>query len=99
MIGYPTKSQKPANRTREKRIPARRRNCWSFPGLLTGHRRRLILQPRLHVRFRPLWVSGVGGMTEPTHGAAQWLPAARAGSREALGKVLEACRRYLHSIA
>ena len=38
-------------------------------------------------------------MTEPPHGAAQWLPAARAGSREALGKVLEAARHYLLAIA
>ena len=38
-------------------------------------------------------------MTEPTDGAARWLPAARAGSREALGKVLEAARQYLLSIA
>jgi len=38
-------------------------------------------------------------MTEPTGGAAQWLPAARAGSREALGKLLEAARQYLLSIA
>jgi RNA polymerase sigma-70 factor (ECF subfamily) len=38
-------------------------------------------------------------MTEPPHDIAQWLPAARAGSREALGRVLEAARRYLHSIA
>ena len=38
-------------------------------------------------------------MTEPTHGAANWLPAARAGSREALGKLLEATRQYLHTIA
>jgi RNA polymerase sigma-70 factor, ECF subfamily len=38
-------------------------------------------------------------MTEPPHDAAQWLPAARAGSREALGRVLEAARRYLVSIA
>jgi RNA polymerase sigma-70 factor (ECF subfamily) len=38
-------------------------------------------------------------MTEPPQGAAQWLPAARAGSREALGRVLEAARQYLVSIA
>jgi RNA polymerase sigma-70 factor, ECF subfamily len=38
-------------------------------------------------------------MTGPTEGAAQWLPAARAGSREALGKLLEATRQYLHTIA
>ena len=38
-------------------------------------------------------------MTELPHGAAQWLPAARAGSREALGRVLEAVRQYLLSIA
>jgi RNA polymerase sigma-70 factor (ECF subfamily) len=38
-------------------------------------------------------------MAESTHGVAQWLPAARAGSREALGKVLEAARHYLLSIA
>jgi RNA polymerase sigma-70 factor (ECF subfamily) len=30
---------------------------------------------------------------------AQWLPAAQAGSREALGQVLEACRGYLLLIA
>lgn len=38
-------------------------------------------------------------MTEPTESAAQWLPAARAGSREALGKLLEATKQYLHTIA
>jgi RNA polymerase sigma-70 factor (ECF subfamily) len=38
-------------------------------------------------------------MTEPAHDAAQWLPAARAGSREALGRVLFAARRYLLGIA
>src|SRR5262249_23830623 len=31
--------------------------------------------------------------------ASQWLPGARAGSREALGQALEACRRYLLRIA
>src|SRR5436190_23322173 len=31
--------------------------------------------------------------------AAQWLPAARAGSTEALGQLLEACRGYLLLIA
>jgi RNA polymerase sigma-70 factor (ECF subfamily) len=38
-------------------------------------------------------------MTEPPDGAARWLPEARAGSREALGKLLEAARRYLVTIA
>jgi RNA polymerase sigma-70 factor (ECF subfamily) len=38
-------------------------------------------------------------MTEPPQGAARWLPAARAGSREALGRVLESARQYLVSIA
>src|SRR5262245_57615124 len=38
-------------------------------------------------------------MAESIHGAAQWLPAARAGPREALGKLLEAARHYLHNIA
>ena len=38
-------------------------------------------------------------MTEPTRQAAQWLPAARAGSPEALGQALEACRDYLLRIA
>src|SRR5262249_7413323 len=38
-------------------------------------------------------------MSEPAGGVAQWLPAARAGSREALGKVLEAARQYLLTIA
>ena len=38
-------------------------------------------------------------MTEPDGRAAQWLPAARAGSPEALGQALEACRDYLLRIA
>jgi RNA polymerase sigma-70 factor (ECF subfamily) len=38
-------------------------------------------------------------MTEPTPGAAHWLPSAQAGSKEALGKMLDACRRYLLRIA
>lgn len=38
-------------------------------------------------------------MAELPQDTAQWLPAARAGSREALGKVLEAARQYLLSIA
>src|SRR6476660_1737019 len=38
-------------------------------------------------------------MTESSGGVAQWLPAARAGSREALGQVLEAARQYLLTIA
>src|ERR1700722_2632036 len=33
------------------------------------------------------------------HDANQWLPKARAGSSEALGQVLEACRGYLLLIA
>jgi RNA polymerase sigma-70 factor (ECF subfamily) len=38
-------------------------------------------------------------MTEPLRDAAHWLAAARAGSGEALGRALEACRRYLAAIA
>ncbi len=38
-------------------------------------------------------------MSHPARGAAQWLPAARAGSTEALGQLLEACRGYLLLIA
>jgi RNA polymerase sigma-70 factor, ECF subfamily len=38
-------------------------------------------------------------VTEPARQAAQWLPAARAGSPEALGQALEACRGYLLRIA
>jgi RNA polymerase sigma-70 factor (ECF subfamily) len=38
-------------------------------------------------------------MTQPNHDAGRWLPAARAGSAEALGQALEACRRYLLGIA
>src|SRR6476659_4268625 len=38
-------------------------------------------------------------MTESSGGVAQWLPAARAGSREALGQVLEAARQYLLGFA
>jgi RNA polymerase sigma-70 factor (ECF subfamily) len=38
-------------------------------------------------------------VTEPAKQAAQWLSAARAGSPEALGRALEACRDYLLRIA
>ena len=38
-------------------------------------------------------------MDEPSTDIAAWLPAAKAGSREALGHVLEACRGYLLLIA
>ena len=34
-----------------------------------------------------------------TPGMAEWLPAARRGSREALGQALEACRVYLQVVA
>lgn len=38
-------------------------------------------------------------MVDGRQDAAQWLPAARGGSSEALGQVLEACRGYLLLIA
>jgi RNA polymerase sigma-70 factor (ECF subfamily) len=38
-------------------------------------------------------------MAEPATHAAEWLSAARGGSREALGRTLEACRGYLLLIA
>ncbi len=38
-------------------------------------------------------------MADPLEEAGKWLPAAQAGSREALGQVLEACRAYLLLIA
>jgi RNA polymerase sigma-70 factor (ECF subfamily) len=38
-------------------------------------------------------------MAEPPGDASQWLPAARAGSNEALGQALESCRRYLLLVA
>jgi RNA polymerase sigma-70 factor, ECF subfamily len=38
-------------------------------------------------------------VAEPAKEAAQWLPAARAGSQEALGRALEACRGYLLLVA
>jgi RNA polymerase sigma-70 factor (ECF subfamily) len=38
-------------------------------------------------------------MPEPIPDAARWVAEARAGSREALGQALEACRRYLLLIA
>ncbi len=38
-------------------------------------------------------------MAELWENAAQWLPAAQAGSTEAVGQVLEACRAYLLLIA
>ncbi len=38
-------------------------------------------------------------MAEPARDAAQWLPAARSGSRKALGEALEACRAYLLVVA
>src|SRR5437870_8093656 len=38
-------------------------------------------------------------MADPREGAAQWLAEARAGSPEALGQMLEACRGYLLLVA
>jgi RNA polymerase sigma-70 factor (ECF subfamily) len=38
-------------------------------------------------------------MAESSKDAADWLTAARAGSREALGEALETCRRYLLLVA
>jgi RNA polymerase sigma-70 factor (ECF subfamily) len=38
-------------------------------------------------------------MTQPNHDTGQCLAAARAGSAEALGQALEACRRYLLALA
>jgi RNA polymerase sigma-70 factor (ECF subfamily) len=38
-------------------------------------------------------------MADSPFDGARWLPAAREGSAEALGRVLEACRTYLHLIA
>src|SRR5262245_48585713 len=38
-------------------------------------------------------------MAGPPTDASQWLPAARAGSNEALGQALEACRHYLLHLA
>jgi RNA polymerase sigma-70 factor (ECF subfamily) len=38
-------------------------------------------------------------MGDPLVDISQWLPAAQAGSREALGRVLESCRGYLLLIA
>jgi RNA polymerase sigma-70 factor (ECF subfamily) len=38
-------------------------------------------------------------MAEAARDAGDWLPAARAGSREALGAALDGCRRYLLGIA
>ncbi len=38
-------------------------------------------------------------MVEPTDPVARWLAEARAGSREALGQALEACRNYLLLVA
>src|SRR5262245_28352327 len=38
-------------------------------------------------------------MDEPAQDAGRWLAEARAGDREALGRALEVCRRYLLLIA
>ena len=38
-------------------------------------------------------------MTTPPPDAARWLPAAQAGSKEALGQLLDSCRGYLLLIA
>ena len=38
-------------------------------------------------------------MAEPVTDCGRWLPEARAGSHEALGQALEACRAYLLLIA
>jgi RNA polymerase sigma-70 factor (ECF subfamily) len=42
---------------------------------------------------------GASAMTEPADDDGRLLAAARAGSREALGRALEGCRRYLLAIA
>src|SRR5271170_7296601 len=49
--------------------------------------------------FRRQRCLGDKAMADAREDAAQWLPAARAGSSEALGQVLEACRAYLLLIA
>jgi len=38
-------------------------------------------------------------MTKPTSDPTQWLSAARAGSKDALGQILQACRGYLLLVA
>ena len=38
-------------------------------------------------------------MADPLEDVGKWLPAAQAGSREALGQIMEACRAYLLLIA
>src|SRR6476469_3978998 len=38
-------------------------------------------------------------MADAARGFAEWLPAARGGSAQALGEALEACRVYLQAIA
>lgn len=67
--------------------------------LFSGNRRGT-LGPQNQVSHRAAFrAQGDSGMAEPPQNAARQLPAARAGSREALGQLLEACRGYLLRIA
>src|SRR5205823_4133645 len=63
--------------------------------LLTRRRRRVILNA-IHTRHRRLPETR---MSAPAHDFGLWLSAARDGSRDALGRALEACRRYLLCVA
>src|SRR5262249_58653458 len=63
--------------------------------LLTGPPDRTTFPHRRAKHIRPFSCLGVWEMGE----LAQWLSAARAGSREALGQALDACRQYLLIVA
>src|SRR5262245_55812569 len=68
--------------------------------LLTGQQGRFILaRGLLKADFGAIFRLGEQGMSGPGDVATQWLAAARAGSSEALGQALEACRNYLLLIA
>jgi RNA polymerase sigma-70 factor, ECF subfamily len=67
--------------------------------LLTGNRRCTLERQKQVSHLATFRAQGDSGMALPPKDAAHQLPAARAGSREALGQVLEACRGYLLRIA
>src|SRR5205823_5326264 len=80
-------------------FPQLRRNCRCRRVLLTDRRQKGRVEPEMRGHFFIFRCLGVRGMDKAARDVAQWLPAARAGSSEALGEILEACRGYLLLLA
>src|SRR4051812_46573127 len=57
------------------------------------------MRPESVAVFTDFQCLGIRPMADAARSIAEWLPAARNGSGEALGEALEACRVYLQAIA